>query len=136
MGSYISKGMSGAMEKMQEQQQTMMERQILVQNEMRQRGMATQIAFTRDMFYWWGSFYAVVTAGAILGFMKTKKPSILVPILPLSFIVSYQADLAYGNKITRVQAEAENILINEGSLLKLPTGLPTIEHIDKLREKK
>ena len=33
-------------------------------------------------------------------------------------------------------AEAESILMNEGSLLKLPTGLPTIEHIDKLREKK
>ncbi|CAB4041890.1 plasminogen receptor (KT), partial [Paramuricea clavata] len=59
--------MSGAMDKMQEQQQTMMERQILLQNEMRQRGLATQIAFSREMFMWWGTFYAVVTTGAILG---------------------------------------------------------------------
>ena len=44
-----------------------MERQILVQNEMRQRGMATQIAFSRDMFMWLGSFYAIATTGAILG---------------------------------------------------------------------
>ena len=44
-----------------------MERQILVQNEMRQRAMATQIAFSREMFYWWGSFYTIATAGAILG---------------------------------------------------------------------
>ena len=44
-----------------------MERQILLQNEMRQRGLATQIAFSREMFMWWGTFYAVVTTGAILG---------------------------------------------------------------------
>ena len=136
MGSYISKGMSGAMEKMQEQQQTMMERQILVQNEMRQRAMATQIAFSREMFMWWGSFYAIACTGAVLGFLKTKKPATLIPILPLSFIVGYQADFAYGDKITRVQAEAENILKNEGSLLNLPQGLPTIERIDELRSKK
>jgi hypothetical protein len=33
-------------------------------------------------------------------------------------------------------AEAENILKNEESLLKLPQGLPSIEHIDELRKKK
>lgn len=44
-----------------------MERQILLQNEMRQRGVATQIAFTREMFMWLGSFYVIATTGAILG---------------------------------------------------------------------
>ncbi|XP_046843608.1 plasminogen receptor (KT)-like isoform X2 [Xenia sp. Carnegie-2017] len=136
MGSFISKGMSGAMEKMQEQQQTMMERQILLQNEMRQRGVATQIAFTREMFMWLGSFYVIATTGAILGFLKTKKSASLVPILPLTFIVGYQADLAYGDKITRVRAEAENIMKNEGSILNLPNGLPTIQKIDELRKNK
>ena len=38
-------------------------------------------------------------------FLKTKKPATLIPILPLSFIVGYQADFAYGDKITRVQGK-------------------------------
>ena len=37
--------------------------------------------------------------------MKTKKPGALVPILPLTFIVGYQGDLAYGDKIKRVQGK-------------------------------
>lgn len=41
--------------------------------------------------------------------MKTKKPATLIPILPLSFIVGYQADFAYGNKITRVQGEIKTV---------------------------
>ena len=44
-----------------------MERQILLQNEMRQRGLSTQIAFAREMFMWWGSFYAIACTGSILG---------------------------------------------------------------------
>ena len=36
-------------------------------------------------------------------FARTKKPNVLVPFLPLTFIVGYQAHLAYGNKIQRIR---------------------------------
>ena len=42
----------------------------------------------------------------------------------------------YVSVLFSIIAEAENIMLNEGSLLNLPRGLPTIEHIDELREKK
>ena len=44
-----------------------MERQIILQNEMRQRGMATQLAFSREMFTWLASFYVIATTGCIVG---------------------------------------------------------------------
>ena len=47
-------------------------------------------------------------------------------MLPLTFIVGYQADMAYGNKINRIKSEAENILMYERDLIESPLGLPTI----------
>ena len=42
-------------------------------------------------------------------YRTTKKPTILAPLLPLTFGVGYQADLSYGNKINRIKTEAENV---------------------------
>ena len=36
-------------------------------------------------------------------FAKSKKPTVLMPFVPLTFIVAYQAHLAYGNKIKRIR---------------------------------
>lgn len=44
-----------------------MERQIVLQNEMRQRALATQISFSREMFMWLGSFYVLTTFALIAG---------------------------------------------------------------------
>ena len=44
-------------------------------------------------------------------FLKTRKPGVLVPILPLSFFVGYQADFVYGSKIARVQGKIYPLLI-------------------------
>ena len=38
-------------------------------------------------------------------FAKSKKPGVLVPFVPLTFIVAYQAHLAYGNKIKRIRGK-------------------------------
>lgn len=62
-----------------------------------------QIAQARDMFHWFGSFYAVAATAMIAGFRRSHKPGILVPLLPLTFVFGYQADLAYGNKIHRIR---------------------------------
>lgn len=62
-----------------------------------------QIAQARELFNWFGSFYAVAATGMIVGFQRSKRPGLLVPLLPLTFIFGYQADLAYGNKIQRIR---------------------------------
>merc|ERR1711974_583706 len=77
------------------------------QNQMRERMVAQQLAGAREMFLWLGSFYVIAGIGVISGFARTKKPVAIVPLLPLTFIVGYQADLAYGSKVNRIRAEAE-----------------------------
>ena len=66
---------------------------------------------------------------------RTKKPAAIVPLLPLTFIVGYQADLAYGSKVNRIRAEAENILQYERDLTDIPAGLPSIASMDAGRMK-
>lgn len=60
----------------------------------------------------------------------TKKPSMMAPLLPLTFIVGYQGDLAYGTKMNRIKSEAENILMFEQDVIESPLGLPTISSLD------
>jgi len=134
MGSLLGKTMENNFQKnqdfMQENQRVMMERQIQMQNEMRERMMAQSIARSREMFTWVASFYLIASLAMIRGYRTTKKPTILAPLLPLTFGVGYQADLSYGNKINRIKTEAENILMFERDLIESPLGLPTISTLD------
>ena len=43
---------------------------------------------------------------------------------------SRQADLAYGTKMNRIKAEAENIVMYERDLVEMPAGLPSLSSID------
>lgn len=118
---------------MKETQDQMMARQIQMQNQMRERAMAMQLSGSREMFNWVGSFYGIATLAMLLGFSRSKNPGVLAPILPLSFIVGYQWDWCYGNKIERIRADAEKILQEEHGKVSLPLGLPTISIIDAAR---
>lgn len=93
----------------------------------------------------------------IFRFQKTKRPGVLAPLIPLSFVLAYYADLAYGSKIHRIRgtnkpyttdhdyisnwfcfnflilAEADMIMQNEPELLEWPCGLPTVSSIDQAR---
>lgn len=113
-----------------------MERQILMQNQMRERQMAMQIAWSREFLKYFGSFFAVATVGLTAGAIKRKNPSMLAPIIPLSFIFAYQMDSAYGTLIYRMRGEAENIMETENDRLQLPQGTPTFESIEKARRAK
>ncbi len=134
MGNIVASAMDENMKKnqkfMMENQRIMMERQIQMQNQMRERMMAAQVARAREMFMWLGSFYAIAGTAMIAGFSKTKRPAAIAPLLPLTFIVGYQADLAYGSKMNRIKAEAENILMFEKDLVDIPGGLPTVSSLD------
>ena len=70
-----------------------------------------------------------------LFYSRTKKPAAIAPLLPLTFLVGYQADLAYGTKVNRIRAEAENILQYEHDLTDMPGGLPSLASIDAGRIK-
>lgn len=134
MGMILGKAMDDSMKRnqefMQETQRVMLERNIQMQNQMRERMMAQQIARTREMFTWLATFYVVAGVAMIRGYRITKNPAALAPLLPLTFIVGYQGDAAYGSKMNRIKSEAENILMFERDLIESPLGLPTISTLD------
>ena len=72
---------------------------------------------------------------AMTNLIRTKKPAAIAPLLPLTFVVGYQADMAYGSKVNRIRAEAENILQYEHDLTDMPGGLPSLATIDAGRIK-
>ena len=79
-----------------------MGRQVALQNEMRKRMMATQLSRQREMFNWWLGFYSLASVGLIMGTIKTKNPAVITPLVPMSFVFGYQADMAVGNKMERI----------------------------------
>jgi len=140
MGNYMAKAMDDNFKKnqefMREMQAVTVQRQIQMQNQIRERMAATQIAMARERLAWLGSFYIIATLGMVKMYRKTRKASSLVAFVPLSFLVGYQADLAYGTKLNRVKIEAENILMYERDLIEMPAGLPTLESLDAASARK
>jgi len=139
MGNYVGKAMEENLNKnqqfMMEINRITLERQIQMQDQMRERMVAMQVARAREMFYWFGSFYVLAGSAMMAAFSRTSRPSTLAPLLPLTFIVGYQADLAYGTKLNRIKAESENILMYERDLVESPMGLPSLASIDAGRIK-
>nr|XP_023021382.1 plasminogen receptor (KT)-like [Leptinotarsa decemlineata] len=109
------------------------ERQLQMRNQMRERQVALEIAKSRELFYWYGAFYLTSIAWAVTCYRFKRKPVFLTPLVPLTFVITYQADLAYGNKLQRIIVEAENILQFESEILALPLGVPTASSIDLKR---
>nr|XP_046231738.1 plasminogen receptor (KT) [Scatophagus argus] len=137
MGFLLSKSMDANFKKQQEfmlhNSRLQMERQILMQNQMRERQMAMQIAWSREFLKYFGTFFAVATVGLTVGAIKRKRPFLLGPIIPLSFILAYQMDSAYGTLVYRMRGEAESIMVSEHDRLDLPHGTPTFDSIEKAR---
>ena len=46
--------------------------------------------------------HTYVMAHMYCRFLKTKNPATLVALIPLSFIMGYQLDMAFGNKMERI----------------------------------
>lgn len=113
-----------------------MERQILMQNQMRERQMAMQIAWSREFVKYYGAFFTLAAVGLTAGAIKGKKPALIAPLVPLGFVFTYQMDSAYGTLIHRMRGEAENILTSERDRLEMPDGIPTFESIEKARRAK
>ncbi|CAN9504947.1 unnamed protein product [Ophioblennius macclurei] len=140
MGSFLTKGMEENARKQQEfmtvNAKLQLERQMAMQNQMRERQMAMQIAWSREFLKYYGTFFTLAAVGLTVGAVKRKRPGLFVPIVPLSFILAYQIDGAYGTLVHRMRGEAENILTSERDLLALPLGAPTFDSIEKERAAK
>ncbi|XP_029940313.1 plasminogen receptor (KT) [Salarias fasciatus] len=137
MGFLLSKTMDENLKRQQEfmlhNSRLQMERQMLMQNQMRERQMAMQIAWSREFLKYFGTFYALAAVGLTVGAIKKKRPALFAPIIPLSFIMVYQMDSGYGTLIHRMRGEAENILKKESDRLDMPLGIPTFDSIEKAR---
>ncbi|ROL46682.1 Plasminogen receptor (KT) [Anabarilius grahami] len=124
MGFILSKSMEQNFQKQQEfmllNGRLQLERQLVMQNQMRERQMAMQVAWSREF----------------LKAVKKRKAVLLGPVIPLSFILAYQMDMAYGSLIHRMRAEAESIMVSESERLDVPHGMPTFESIEKSRRAK
>ncbi|XP_032146955.1 plasminogen receptor (KT) [Sapajus apella] len=138
MGFIFSKSMNENMKNQKEfmlmNARLQLERQLIMQSEMRERQMAMQIAWSREFLKYFGTFFGLAAISFTAGAIKKKKPAFLVPIVPLSFILIYQYDLGYGTLLERMKGEAEDILETEKSKLQLPRGMITFESIEKARK--
>ncbi|XP_064411139.1 plasminogen receptor (KT) [Latimeria chalumnae] len=137
MGFMFSK----AMEEKRKQQEIalvnarlQLERQIQMQNQMRERQVATEIAWSREVIKYFGTFYGVSVLGLTVGAMKSRKLGILSPVIPLSFLLAYQYDMAYGTLLSRIKEEAEVIMEREKMRLEMPYGVPNFESIERARK--
>ncbi|UYV80392.1 PLGRKT [Cordylochernes scorpioides] len=52
-----------------------------------------------------------LTAGVCVRYRRCHRMSVLSPLLPLTFLMGYQADLAYGSKMNRIQSESSLSLL-------------------------
>ncbi|NXK94903.1 PLRKT protein, partial [Formicarius rufipectus] len=80
-----------------------LERQLVMQNLMRERQAAMQIAWTREFLKYFGTFFGLSVVVLTTGAIKRKKPAILMPIFPLSFVFAYQYDMGYGTLLQRIK---------------------------------
>lgn len=121
---------AGMVKQQQEAQRGMIARQLEMQQAMRERMVATQLAFARDQFMFFGSFWALAAVGLPILAIKKRSIGFIIPLVPLTFVAAYQADMAYGSKMERVIAEADRIIANEPELLALPGGPLTLDELD------
>lgn len=82
-----------------------MERWIQMHYQIKEREEAIAIARNRELFYWVSGFYITSLFGCFSFYQRTRRAAVLLPMVPLSFVMGYYADLAYGSKIHRIKGD-------------------------------
>lgn len=85
---------------------------MMIQREVQ---MAVNIAKARDTIHYFGSLWVTLVSGVSIATLAGKKvpPVVGVPIVVGAVALGNIADMAYGNKLARINKEAEYILNNE-----------------------
>ncbi|NWT81456.1 PLRKT protein, partial [Lanius ludovicianus] len=103
MGFVFSEAVNDSLKGQQEFMRQQLERQLVLQNLMRERQTAMQIAWTREFLKYFGTFFGLSAVLLITGAIKRKNSAVLLPILPLSFVFSYQYDMGNGTLLQRIK---------------------------------
>ncbi|NXW48503.1 PLRKT protein, partial [Nyctiprogne leucopyga] len=143
MGFIFSKSMNDRLKAQQEfmvmNSRLQLERQLLMQNQMRERQTAMQIAWTREFLKYFGTFFGLAAVGLTTGYEFYFQ---IENVLGLFF---YHAGSSFciitgsyfypvtAQRLIRCQSEAENILDTQSTLLELPKGPITYEDLEKMR---
>jgi hypothetical protein len=95
------------------------------------RQMAVGRARAKDMLYFYGAFATIAFPVLITRARATGNPLFMAPVMIISFVAAYQADMAYGNKLERIRNDAEQMLQTSPEIFNLPaaSGL-TVSAID------
>ena len=85
------------------------------------------------MLYFYGTFACIAFPALIARAHATKNPLFLGPVIIMSFVMAYQADMAYGNKMERIRVSAEQMLQDEPELFTLPNAASlSVTELDRL----
>ncbi|XP_055858116.1 plasminogen receptor (KT) [Episyrphus balteatus] len=120
-------------ESISEMNRIKMERWIQMHYQIKERELAVSLARNRELFFWITGFCATSVIACTSYYQRVRRVTVLAPILPLTFLAAYYADLAYGSKLHRIRAEADMIMQREQEHLQWPGGLPTVASIDEAR---
>ena len=82
-----------------------MERWIQMNYQIKEREKALELATKRELFYWMAGFYSTAIYGCVSYYRNIRQKAALLPLVPLTFVMGYYADLAYGNKTHRIQGK-------------------------------
>lgn len=86
------------------------------------RQMAATRARAKDMLYFYGAF-ATLAFPVLIGRARASgNPLFLAPVVIITFVSAYQADMAFGNKLERIRADAEQMLHDSPDLFNLPAA--------------
>jgi len=111
MSEKMSENMGKAMESQMSKQ---MAAQKSMQREMsmkaREIQMAMNLAKTKEVLRWYAAGVGGWAVLACLAAKKLKNPAPLIPLYPLGFVVAFQYDMVYGDKMLRIKADAEEYL--------------------------
>ena len=55
----------------------------------------------------------MISAFLLYRFKHSRKPAAIAPLIPLTFLVAYQYDFAYGNKIDRIQGKRNKLISSQ-----------------------
>ena len=108
---------------MAENQAKMMEMQRQMALKQRETQLATEFAKAKDRFAFYTGFYCTLLCAGMAGSLKMRNPAIFFgPAIPTTWAMAYQYDFVYGNKLERIMAETNRLLIEEPERFAPPSS--------------
>jgi hypothetical protein len=87
----------------------------------RETQMALELARAKDRFHFFCGLYSTVFCAGLTAAFHLRNPAPLIgPLIPLTWAFAFQYDLVYGNKLERIMAETNRLLIEEPERFAVP----------------